>query len=134
MLRRTWNPYLAGIMTGILIILSVWVSGKFFGTSTSFVRVAAVIEKSVGIDTSKNVHFTEKKGKYGAGALPDWQLLFICGIFIGALISATSSGDFKLQAVPDMWRQNFGDNPLKRGVAAFFGGVIALFGARLAGG
>jgi len=134
MFKRTWNPYLAGALTGILIILSVWVSGKFFGTSTSFVRVAAVIEKSVGIDTSRNIHFTEKKGKYGADALPDWQLLFICGIFIGALISAKSSGDFKLQAVPDMWRKNFGGNPLKRGAAAFSGGVIALFGARLAGG
>ena len=131
---RTWNPYLAGALTGILIILSVWISGKFFGTSTSFVRVAAVIEKSVGIDTSQNIHFTEKNGKYGAAALPDWQLLFICGIFIGALISARTSGEFKLQAVPDMWRKKFGGNPAKRGVAAFFGGVIALFGARLAGG
>ena len=134
MFKRTWNPYLAGAMAGILIILSVWVSGKFFGTSTSFVRVAAVIEKSVGIDTSKNVHFTEKNGKYGANALPDWQLLFICGIFIGALISAKSSGDFKFQTVPNMWRKKFGSNPVKRGIAAFFGGVIALFGARLAGG
>ena len=134
MFKRTWNPYLAGAMTGILIILSVWVSGKFFGTSTTFVRVAAVIENSVGIDTSRNIHFTEKKGKYGASALPDWQLLFICGIFIGALISAKSSGDFKFQTVPNMWRGKFGGSPVKRGVAAFCGGVIALFGARLAGG
>jgi hypothetical protein len=134
MFKHTWNPYLAGALTGILIVLSVWISGKFLGTSTSFVRVAAVIEKSAGIDTSRNQHFTEKKGKYGAEALPDWQLLFICGIFIGALISAKSSGDFKLQAVPDMWREKFGGSPVKRGLAAFFGGIIALFGARLAGG
>ncbi len=134
MFKRKWNPYLAGALTGILIILSVWVSGKFFGTSTSFVRVAAVIENSIGIDTSQNIHFTEKKGKYGASALPDWQLLFICGIFIGAFISSRTSGEFKLQAVPDMWRKNFGNNPVKRGIAAFFGGIIALFGARLAGG
>ncbi len=134
MTKPTWNPYLAGALTGVLIILSVWVSGKFFGTSTSFVRVAAVIEQSVGIDTSKNIHFTEKNGKYGAQALPDWQLLFILGIFIGSFIAARAAGDFKLQAVPDMWRKNFGDNPVKRGLAAFFGGIIALFGARLAGG
>jgi len=134
MFKRTWNPYLAGALTGILIILSVWISGKFFGTSTSFVRVAAVIENGIGIDTSQNLHFTEKNGKYGAGALPDWQLLFIGGIFIGALISAKSSGDFKFQTVPDMWRKRFGESPVKRGLAAFFGGIIALFGARLAGG
>ena len=134
MFNKTWNPYLAGALAGVLMILSVWISGKFFGTSTTFVRVAAVIEESVGIDTSTNIHFTEKKGKYGAGALPDWQLMFVFGILLGAFVSARSSGDFKLQTVPDMWRKRFGASPAKRGVVAFFGGVIALFGARLAGG
>ncbi len=134
MLKKTWNPYLAGALAGILMIFSVWANGKFFGTSTTFVRVAAVIEESIGIDTSKNVHFTEKKGKYGAQALPDWQLMFVFGVLLGAFISARSSGDFKLQAVPDMWQQRFGNNPAKRGVVAFFGGGVALFGARLAGG
>jgi hypothetical protein len=134
MFNRTWNPYLAGALAGVLMILSVWVSGKFFGTSTTFVRAAAVIEESIGIDTSKNLHFTEKKGKYGAGALPDWQLMFVVGILIGSFISARSSGDFKIQAVPEIWQQHFGKNPAKRGVVAFGGGIIALFGARLAGG
>lgn len=134
MFKKTWNPYLAGALTGLLMILSVWVSGKFFGTSTTFVRVAAVIEESIGIDTSTNVHFTEKEGKYGAHALPDWQLMFVFGVLLGAFISARSSGDFKIQAVPDMWRKRFGTSPAKRGVVAFFGGVVALFGARLAGG
>ena len=83
---------------------------------------------------NKNIHFTEKKGKYGAGALPDWQLMFVLGILLGAFISARSSSDFKLQTVPDMWQKRFGASPIKRGMVAFFGGVIALFGARLAGG
>ena len=132
--KRTWNPYLAGAATGLLIILSVWISGKFFGTSTTFARGAALIEGGLGINTATNAYFTTKGGKYGAGALPDWQLLFVCGIFIGALISARLSGDFKVQAVPDMWREHFGSSPIKRGLTAFFGGIIALFGARLAGG
>ena len=134
MFKRIWNPYIAGAGTGLLIVFSVWISGKFFGTSTSFARVAALIEEWIGIDTATNAYFTVKGGKYGAGVLPDWQLLFVGGIFIGALISARSSGDFKFQTVPDMWRKRFGSNPFKRGLTAFFGGVIALFGARLAGG
>ncbi len=134
MFKQTWNPYLAGALAGVLMILSVWISGKFFGASTTFVRVAAVIEESIGIDTSTNLHFTEKKGKYGAGALPDWQLMFVFGILLGAFISARSSDDFKIQTVPDMWRKRFGANPAKRGVVAFLGGGVALFGARLAGG
>ena len=132
--KKSWNPYLAGAATGILIILSVWISGKFFGTSTTFARVAAWLEAGIGIDTTTNAYFAAKGGKYGAGVLPDWQLLFVGGIFIGALISSRISGEFKFQAVPDMWSRQFGANPVKRGFAAFLGGVIALFGARLAGG
>jgi hypothetical protein len=36
--------------------------------------------------------------------------------------------------VPPMWQERFGPNPLKRGVVAFAGGVVAMFGARLADG
>jgi hypothetical protein len=33
-----------------------------------------------------------------------------------------------------MWQERFGPNPLKRALVAFIGGVVALFGVRLAGG
>jgi uncharacterized protein len=134
MFKRRWNPYLAGALAGLLLIFSVWISGKYFGTSTTFARVAAVIYESVGIDTSQIAYFTDHKGKYGAGALPDWQILFVIGIFVGSLISSKLSGEFTFKMVPDMWRERFGPSPGKRGAVAFVGGVIGLFGARLAGG
>ena len=49
-------------------------------------------------------------------------------------MAARQSKSFKWQAVPDMWRERFGSGKTKRAAAAFLGGVIALFGARLAGG
>lgn len=134
MLKRPWNPYIAGALTGILLVLSVWTAGKLFGVSTTFARSAAVIEDAVGIDTSRIDYFTTGKGKYGPASLPDWQLMFVAGIFIGALIAARLSGEFKVQAVPDMWRERFGPSQLKRGIVAFLGGTVALVGARLAGG
>jgi hypothetical protein len=33
-----------------------------------------------------------------------------------------------------MWEKRFGPSKLKRGIVAFIGGVIAMFGARLADG
>ncbi len=36
--------------------------------------------------------------------------------------------------MPKMWVDQFGNSTLKRNTAAFFGGVLLLFGARLAGG
>jgi uncharacterized membrane protein YedE/YeeE len=64
----------------------------------------------------------------------DWQLMFVIGICVGSLIAAVWSGSFKWQGVPDMWAERFGTSSLKRGIVAFIGGIIAMFGARLAGG
>jgi hypothetical protein len=134
MLKRPWSPYFAGGLTGALLVLSVLVSRSFLGASTTFARSASVIEQALGIDTSAFEYFTANKGKYGPSSLPDWQLMFVVGIMIGSFAASKLSGDFKLKAVPDMWQERFGPSPLKRAVAAFVGGTIALFGARLAGG
>jgi hypothetical protein len=134
MKNRVWNPYITGALAGILLVLSVLVAGHFLGASTTFARSASVIEKAVGIDPAQFEYFTTQKGKYGPGSLPNWQLLFVVGITIGAFISSRLSDEFKIQAVPDMWRENFGPNPVKRGIIAFIGGAIGLVGARLAGG
>jgi len=134
MLKRPWNPYAAGCLAGVLLVLSVWISGNFLGASTTFARGASVIENAVGIDTSTIEYFTTSKGKYGPGSLPNWQLMFLVGIVIGGFAASKLSGEFHIQAVPDMWRERFGPNPVNRAVVAFIGGAIGLFGARLAGG
>ena len=124
-----WSPYLAGGLSGLVIIVSVLWTGKFFGASTSFVRSAGMVGKAIGPE--RVIHL-----EYFLRYLPqfDWQLMFVIGIFIGSLIASLWSGSFRWQGVPDMWAEHFGSSPVKRGVAAFFGGIVAMFGARLAGG
>jgi hypothetical protein len=64
----------------------------------------------------------------------DWQWMFLLGIFIGSFIASTTSGTFRWKALPDMWEERFGPSRTRRGFVAFMGGVIAMFGARLADG
>jgi len=45
MANKGWSPYVAGALTGLIMIFSVWVAGKYFGASTTFVRSALMIEK-----------------------------------------------------------------------------------------
>jgi len=125
----SWSPYLAGGLSGLVIIVSVLWTGQFFGASTSFVRSAGMLAR---IFEPERVAQLEYFIRY----LPefDWQLLFVVGIFLGSLIASVWSGSFKWQGVPDMWADRFGSNPLKRGIVAFIGGIIAMFGARLADG
>jgi len=64
----------------------------------------------------------------------DWQWMFVVGILVGSVIASISGRTFQWQAVPDMWENRFGPSRVKRGVVAFAGGAIAMFGARLADG
>ena len=124
-----WSPYLAGALAGIVMILSVWFAGKYFGASTTFVRSAGMIEKLFSAErVGKMDYFIKQVPKI------DWQWMFVFGIFIGSLISSTTSRSFKWKAVPDMWEIRFGQSKLKRGSVAFIGGMVAMFGARLADG
>ena len=124
-----WSPYIAGGLSGLVIILSVLWTGQFFGASTSFVRSAGMLGQIAGPERVKQL-------EYFIRYLPrfDWQLLFVIGIFLGSLLSALTSDSFKWQGVPDMWAERFGTNPALRGIVAFVGGIVAMFGARLAGG
>jgi uncharacterized membrane protein HdeD (DUF308 family) len=125
-----WSPYLAGALSGVVGVLSVWFAGQFLGASTSFVRTAGMIEQFFGPERVAQMAYFVK-------TVPeiDWQWMFMVGVLLGAAIAAVTSGSFKLQAVPDMWAARFGaGSTVKRAVAAFVGGVVAMFGARLADG
>ena len=52
----------------------------------------------------------------------------------GALVSALVSRTFRIETVPSVWRERFGGSVAKRMVAAFVGGALAMYGARMAGG
>jgi hypothetical protein len=126
---RGWNPYLAGALAGVVLVLSVVVAGKYVGASTSFVRSAGMVEKLFSPERVSQIeYFLQKTPKI------EWQWMFVLGIMLGAFISSATSGSFRLQSVPDMWRGRFGGSVGLRAFTAFLGGAILLFGARLAGG
>lgn len=125
-----WNPYLAGALSGLVSVVSVGVAGHFLGASTTFVRMAGMLEKVVAPEHIATLDYFVK-----TAPKVDWQWMFVVGIFIGALIAALTSGSFKLQALPDMWQERFGsDSRGKRALFAFGGGAVAMYGARLADG
>lgn len=124
-----WCPYISGALSGLLLVLSVWLTGKFFGASTTFARTAGAIERAAWPDRTAGLAYF---APYAQAV--DWQTTFWLGIVLGSFAASMLSGSFRWQGVPDMWEDRFGDSKIKRGAAAFFGGAIALFGARMAGG
>ena len=127
--EKGWNPYLAGALTGLVMVLSVRLTGKYFGVSTSFAVTSGMLESIVVPGRVAGMPYFAR-----TGITVDWQWLFVVGILFGSFLAAKLFGDFKWQAVPPMWEARFGPSRLKRGLVAFLGGVVAMFGARLADG
>lgn len=130
-----WNPYFAGALVGLLAIASVYATtmlmGKtnYIGASTTFVRVTGFVEQVIASEhVAQNAYFAATKIKV------DWQFMLIIGIFLGALISSLTDKSYQVEKVPPIWRERFGSSMAKRGVGAFFGGIVAMVGARLADG
>lgn len=127
--RDGWNPYLAGALSGLVSIGSVWFVGKYLGASTTFVRTTGMIEKLFYPNRVMQMPYFTKEMP-----IIDWQWMMVIGIAIGSFIAAITAGDFKIQLVPDSWQERFGPGSKKRAVFAFIGGIVAMFGARLADG
>jgi uncharacterized membrane protein YedE/YeeE len=123
------NPYIGGALAGLLAVASVWITGKFFGASTTFVRAAGFVEKFfnptmvAGMD-----YYIKEEPKI------EWQWMFVTGVLIGSFLIAILTKTFVIKAVPDVWKERFGASAVKRALVAFCGGIIAMFGARLADG
>lgn len=56
------------------------------------------------------------------------------GNSIRTFVASILSGTFKVQTIHDMWAGRFGSATRPRAIGAFIGGVIAMFGVRLANG
>lgn len=133
--RDGWNPYLAGALTGLLAIASVWATtrwlGKssYLGASTTFVRAAGLAEKAAApAYVESEPYFQKNEPKL------DWQFLLVTGIFAGALLSSLTDRSFRAESVPPIWKERFGASVGKRAAAAIGGGIVAMIGVRLADG
>ena len=128
--QSRWNPYAVGAAIGVLSWAVFALVDKPLGVTTALTGLAgACAAPFVGADTvAANAYFKQHVFK------ADYGLLFLGGIALGALLSAALSGSLRAETVPAVWRERFGPSVAKRFAAAFVGGILAMFGARLADG
>ncbi|RUS74054.1 hypothetical protein EGW08_018181 [Elysia chlorotica] len=113
---RAWPPYVAGTIVGLLQIPTVLLIGDTLGTSTGIMAIAA---QSLVIPGFQKIGGHLKKFKTGSANW--WQVFFMMGAVGGAFVSSTLSNT----------RGSVGGvHPL----FAFSGGVLLIYGSRLAGG
>ena len=128
--RINWGPYLAGIGIGVLSWIVFVVVNNPIGITTAISQVSGgVASLAVGAD----VVAANKYWAKNAFSL-DYGTLFLVGTLLGGLGSALAAGTWRLETVPRVWSERFGPSSARRYVVAFIGGIIAMYGARLANG
>lgn len=129
MKRGYINPYLAGILLGIVLLLAMTVSGRGLGASGGMKYCVVSI---VGVVTPQHVEDSAYYSKYfenGKKPLTNWLTLEIFGVVAGGFISGAVSRrlKFKVEKSPKI-------SVTRRLVFAFLGGVLFVYGGQLARG
>jgi hypothetical protein len=120
------NPYLVGVLLGLVLLASFVILGAGLGASGGIARIAASLSLTV---SAAHTLGSDYFGKWGATPLNYYLVFMFVGTFFGALLSALLAGRARIQ--------------VERGAAitvshrlwyALAGGTIVGFASRLAQG
>lgn len=127
--RSRWSPYAAGALLGILSWFAFATTGRLLGVSTALVKTTGMAENAIAPGhVSTNAYFMK------TGLKVDWEWMLVLGIALGAWAAGRLSGGEARKDPPAMWQARFGASRGKRYAAAFAGGALVMYGARMAGG
>jgi len=148
--KKQWGWKLSGVLLGLIFIITISIV-KPIGVSTQFVILDGIIWNQasktliVKDDTAKkgyassNAYLNKSGGKYAKNiAQPlNYSFVFVIAMFLGGLLAfltTTKTENATRTNAPKVWKDNHGDSNIKRYLFIFVGGILVLFGARLAGG
>ncbi|TCM80530.1 YeeE/YedE thiosulfate transporter family protein [Rhodovulum steppense] len=137
------NWKIGGPLLGVVFFLAVLLVQPI-GVSTQFVVADGILwqqyepgiitQTDDGAWTSSNAYLA-KYADNVANPL-NYGFIFVAAMMGGALLSSIAFGRIPLRErfSPALWSANFRTGWIGRWVIAFFGGVLVLYGARMAGG
>ena len=135
--QERWSPYAVGSGIGVLSWITFYFMDKALGASTTMVKIAGGLEALVArAHVEANTYFAQHLVTTAKATNPfvDWQMALVAMLLVGAFVAARLAGSTFRENVPALWAWRFGPSPWRRHAWAFIGGMILLFGARLADG
>jgi uncharacterized protein len=124
------TPYLMGAGIGVLSWIVFAVADDPLGITTALSAVAgfAAMPFTGAEAVWHNSYWVQTVPSLSYGAI------FLVGVILGGFAAAVAARQFRVESVPATWRQRFGNSLPLRFAAAFAGGALEMYGARLAGG
>lgn len=124
------NPYLAGFLLGLVLLLTIFITGRGLGASGAIKSVAVELADTVSPAAAQKSEFFGSYLKPGAEPpLKAWLVFEVIGVLIGGFLSGLISGRLKVQS-------DHGSKitPKNRWLFAVVGGALFGIGAQLARG
>jgi hypothetical protein len=125
-----WNPYVAGVGLGLVLLAAFVIMGRGLGASGAFSSLVSVGMNAVApAHTAANGFFAEYLGDGTRHPLKDWLVFEVVGVIVGGFVSGMLAHRIKgaVEKGPRIATS-------KRLLFAFLGGGIMGFGAKLARG
>lgn len=128
--RHYTNPYLIGLLLGIVLLSTFIIMGRGLGASGVLSTVVAVTVSEVAPDhAAKNEFYSGYLGDGKQSPFKDWLVFSIIGAMVGGFISGAVSGRNKIIIEKGPRATN-----KQRFLYAFIGGALMGIGAKLARG
>jgi uncharacterized protein len=124
------NPYLAGFLLGLVLLATIYITGRGLGASGAVKSaVIATVETVAPAHTGSLKFYKEYGEEHPGNPLMNWLVFEVIGVVIGAFLSGLISNRLKF---------TFEQSPKSikkfRIVGALVGGALFGFGAQLARG
>ncbi|WP_319230247.1 YeeE/YedE thiosulfate transporter family protein [Draconibacterium orientale] len=129
MRKKYMNPYLAGVLLGLVLLSAMFFSGRGLGASGGLKYAVVAAVGTVDHQHAMESPYYSKYFEDGKNPLKSWLALEVLGMLLGGFISGAISGrlKFKIEKSPKISNG-------KRLLFAFLGGVFFVYGAQLARG
>lgn len=127
--RDYWHPYLGGLLLGIVLFMSFFLTGNGLGASGGLNRIVVYVEDKIVPEHIDRVPYLLKMAGGDKNPLDDWIIPMVFGTITGGFISGWRNGRLQIET-------NKGPqiSTHKRWAMAFLGGAIMAYGARMARG
>jgi uncharacterized protein len=123
------NPYFGGMLLGIILFLSLFLTGNGLGSSGGTTRLVAFAEDLINPAHVDRTPYLLKMAGGDKNPLDDWIVPVFFGALLGGFTSGTLFGRTKIETTKGPHVSN-----RTRWLMAFLGGTIFLYGARMARG
>lgn len=124
------NPYLAGFLLGLVLLATIYITGRGLGASGAFKNVIiATVDKVAPKHAAETTFYTDFAATNPEGPWKNFLVFEVIGVLIGAFFSGVLAGrtGLKLEKGPSVTNTT-------RIIAAVIGGALFGFGSQLGRG